>query len=189
MPWQKAIAISTTAFTMMYDYLVDKYQVPPLKACHTNQDPVERTFSVLKAMGNNRRMSAIDMEFRVRNLILGAGADIIVDKANVQFDQNQIPILSPSVESEFPNTETDSTNILTTAFMTTGLVEEYTQPIPTSELTDDQIGLMETSNETSNETNIVLQIPDEVTEMFHLGERDSSNYDEQVPTPMEMGKS
>ena len=81
MPWQKAIAISTTAFTMMYDYLKDNYNIPVLKASHTNQDPVERTFSVLKAMGNNRRMSAIDMEFRVRNLILGAGADIIVDKA------------------------------------------------------------------------------------------------------------
>ena len=136
-------------------------------------------------MGNNRRMSAINMEFRVRNLILGAGADIIVDKANVQFDQNQLPVLNPSDDSEFPNTETDSTNVLTTAFMTTGLVDEYTQPIPTSELTDDRIELIESSNETSNETNIVLQIPDEVTDMFNLGDTG----EEHVPTPMEMGKS
>ena len=187
MPWQKALAISTTAFVRLYDYLVDNYKVPVLKASHTNQDPVERTFAVLKSMGNNRRMSDIDMGFRVRNLILGAGADVIVDKANVQFDENQLPILNPLIDSEFPNTETDSTNVLTTAFMTTGLVDEYTQPTPASELTDDQIGIMENSDVTSNETNIVLQIPDEVTEI--LADADLSSFENQVPTPMEMGKN
>ena len=46
---------------------------------------------------------------------------------------------------------------------------------------------MENSDVTSNETNIVLQIPNEVTEI--LADADLSSFENQVPTPMEMGKN
>ena len=52
-----------------------------------NQDPCERTFSTLRALGGtNDRMHAVDFIYRLARFCMGAGKGITVEKANILFN-------------------------------------------------------------------------------------------------------
>ena len=86
-PWQKGVLIVCNGFNLLYEYLVEKFQIPSLKTYRVCQDTVEQTFSTLRALGgNNPNMDAVNFIYRLERFCIGGGKGITVDKANILFN-------------------------------------------------------------------------------------------------------
>ena len=86
-PWQKGVLLVCSGFTLMYEYLAEKYQITSFKTYRVCQDTVEQTFSTLRALGgNNPNMDPVDFIYRLERFCIGGGKGITVDKANILFD-------------------------------------------------------------------------------------------------------
>ena len=86
LPWQQGILMCCNAIKPLLKELQREYEdVKYILTYYINQDALEQTFSILRSMGGAYSdFGALEFLRRIRNLILGAGSDIIIEKCNVQ---------------------------------------------------------------------------------------------------------
>ena len=86
LPWQLGILMCINAIRPLLKELQREYEdVKYILTYYINQDALEQIFSILRAMGGAYSdFGALEFLRRIRNLILGGGSDIIIEKCNVQ---------------------------------------------------------------------------------------------------------
>ena len=95
LPWQDGFLQSINALQVLYDELQRDYDdIDCLFTYKLNQDCLETTFSVIRSMGYlYKGFGALEFIRRIRRYILGAGADLSIEAANVEpTEQNDFKI-------------------------------------------------------------------------------------------------
>ena len=84
-PWQIGFAIACTSMLVLYHDLKKEYvDIIFITTTCLNQDAVESLFSILRALGGtDYRFGALSFVYRLRLVVLGAGKDLDIKKANV----------------------------------------------------------------------------------------------------------
>ena len=95
MAWQKGVIISSNSLMALYDTLKEQYDIEYIMTCRLNQDALESMFGVLRAMeGIASQFGALSFMNRLRNYLLGAGGDIIIQGANVESTEHDEKVLT-----------------------------------------------------------------------------------------------
>ena len=103
LPFQKGILIGIKSLMAMFQELKSRYPIRYLKTHCTNQDVVENFFSRVRALGaTHTHPGPVAAKNRIRLLLLGNEADIIVKTAPVEFlpeadGTEQVPMISQKV--------------------------------------------------------------------------------------------
>ena len=83
--WQKGVLMCIRVLKPLHEYLFAEYEIPFVMTYRLNQDSLEQTFSILRAMGARyTQFGALEFLRRIRNFILGAGGDMSIELANVK---------------------------------------------------------------------------------------------------------
>jgi len=83
--WQKGVLMCIRVLKPLHEYLFAEYEIPFVMTYRLNQDSLEQTFSILRAMGGRyTQFGALEFLRRIRNFILGAGGDMSIELANVK---------------------------------------------------------------------------------------------------------
>ncbi len=116
MLWQTGILTSTKALLLLYDSLTKNYNLSYLLTRRVNQDPLEHSFSILRAMGGmNTNPSALNFQRRLRRFILGGMNNVIIDKSLVSLgeDEETTVLTLQDLLQGFAQLEKDATTVST----------------------------------------------------------------------------
>jgi hypothetical protein len=95
LPFQKGILIGIRSIIQMYKELSSKFDVRYLRTVCENQDITENFFSRLRALGiTYTHPGPVACKNRIRLLILGKDADVIIQSSSVQMDALNTPNLT-----------------------------------------------------------------------------------------------
>ena len=95
LPFQKGILIGIRSIIQLYEALTEKFEVWYLRTVCVNQDIDENFFSRLRAIGiTYTHPSPVACKNRIRLLILGKDADVIIRSSSVQMDVQKTPNLT-----------------------------------------------------------------------------------------------
>ena len=99
MPFQKGIIIGIRSLIGLFEKLNETFEVRYLRTVCKNQDIVENFFSRIRALGiTHTHPGPVAAKNRIRLLMLGREADIIVKTSAVKMDEFSSP---SSKESSF----------------------------------------------------------------------------------------
>ena len=91
MIWQTGILTSTKALLLLYDHLKKKHGLEYILTRRINQDPLEHSFSVLRAMGGlHTNPGALNFQRRLRRLILGGMNNVVIENSLVSLGSDQV---------------------------------------------------------------------------------------------------
>ncbi len=91
MIWQTGILTSTKALLLLYDHLKQEHGLEYILTRRINQDPLEHSFSVLRAMGGlHTNPGALNFQRRLRRLILGGMNNVVIENSLVNLGSDQV---------------------------------------------------------------------------------------------------
>jgi hypothetical protein len=92
LPFQKGIVTSSRSLLTLYNELSSRHGVEFILTSHLNQDALENFFSRIRALGgSNTHPTSVDFLYRMKNLIIGKAAHLVVERAAVKVEEEINP--------------------------------------------------------------------------------------------------
>ena len=99
LPFQKGIIIGSKSIMQLFDQLSARYGVRYIRTVCENQDIVENAFSRIRALGfTHTHPGPVACKNRIRLLILGRDANVIIRSASVRADETATSAMSEGSE-------------------------------------------------------------------------------------------
>lgn len=97
-PFQRGILISTQSLINLFQELKEKHDIEFVMTSHLNQDCLENLFSQIRALGGPySHPTSAEFINRLRTLLIGKSADLVVQTAAVQMTNENSPATSESL--------------------------------------------------------------------------------------------